>query len=216
MKAFLQNNWIVCVGMLILLGFLLLVLFVRLYLMKGQIKKMAKELEKNRESSYNKQMTITLMDDKLIKLAGEFNKSLDYQKELKLEAEKSRKELKHSISDIAHDLRTPVTVLKGNLQRLLLDGNLDEGQKEYLRICCDKTNILKDMVDEFFELSFYESELEDVPLKKVDITNFAVEFFVDSEAIIREKKWNQRSFFPKRVFFLWRMKNFCPECLAIY
>ena len=41
-------------------------------------------------------------------------------KELKLQEEAARKQLERSVSDIAHDLRTPLTVIKGNLQLLEL------------------------------------------------------------------------------------------------
>ena len=202
MDAFIKNNliWTIVVVGLLFVG--ICILAVRLVTIKVQMRRMTKELIKNRDGSYNKQMTVTLMDEDLTKLASEYNKSLDYQKELKLEAEHSRKQLQQSVSDIAHDLRTPVTVMKGNLQRLMLDGHLSDKDMEYVRICNEKTDTLRTMIDEFFELSFYESELNDVPLKRMDLTNFAAQFFVDQEAVIREKGIEPDIILPPKSLFI--------------
>ena len=100
------------------LSVIIIFLIIRLFIIKGNIGQVRNELKKTKDEGYNRQLRVSLMDKDVESLAGGINNKLDYQKNLKLETEKSRRQLEQSISDIAHDLRTPLTVVKGNLQML--------------------------------------------------------------------------------------------------
>lgn len=166
------------------------------------MREIAEELELNRDISYNKQITVSLFDKDLSNMAVKFNQNLEYQQDLKYEAEKSRNQLKQSISDIAHDLRTPITVIKGNLQRLQQTTELAEDAEEFVKICQNKTELLKQMVDEFFELSYFESENTKVNLETVDITNYAVQFLIEQETLIRENQFEPDINIPEKSLFI--------------
>lgn len=172
-------------GISMILLFLCTVLLIYIFSMKKEMKSFQKELFLTRERSYNRQLRVSLFDRDLTELAAEMNRNLDYQKQLKLQAEQSEGRLKQSVSDIAHDLRTPLTVIKGNLQMMDRDGSMSETDKGYLSICQDKTEVLKNMVDDFFEMSVLESDNIPVALSDVDVTRLLVQFVVDHEAVIR-------------------------------
>ncbi len=172
-------------GISMILLFLCTVLLIYIFSMKKEMKSFQKELFLTRERSYNRQLRVSLFDRDLTELAAEMNRNLDYQKQLKLQAEQSEGRLKQSVSDIAHDLRTPLTVIKGNLQMMDRDGSMSETDKGYLSICRDKTETLKNMVDDFFEMSVLESDNIPVALSDVDVTRLLVQFVVDHEAVIR-------------------------------
>ena len=110
----------------IVLAIAFIVLAVQLLSLKSEMRKLKTELELTRNKSYNRQLTVSLIDKDFSALATEMNKNLDYQKRLKLESERAERNLKQSVSDIAHDLRTPLTVIKGNLQMLESEEKLTE------------------------------------------------------------------------------------------
>ena len=114
----------------IVLAIMCVLLLVYIYAMKKQARGIGAELEKTRRISYNRQITVSLFDKSQNELATEINRNLNYQKSMKLEAEQSKEQLKQSISDIAHDLRTPLTVVKGNLQMLEREEALSERGRE--------------------------------------------------------------------------------------
>ena len=62
---------------------------------------------------------------------------------------------------------------------------MNETDKAYLSICQDKTETLKNMVDDFFELSVLESDNIPAVLSDVDVTRLLIQFVVDHEAVIR-------------------------------
>jgi signal transduction histidine kinase len=161
------------------------VLLFRLVSIRRQIRLLKEELERNLDPSYNRQITITLLDRGLNSLAAEINRSLDYQRRLKRDAVRAENDLKQSVSDIAHDLRTPMTVIKGNLQLLTQEEQLSPGGKEHLAICCEKADVLKDMAYAFFELSVLESDDAAAEIRTVNLTKVLMQFLADSEAAIR-------------------------------
>ncbi|MBR6223259.1 MAG: HAMP domain-containing histidine kinase [Lachnospiraceae bacterium] len=183
---------------IIALALLVAFLYLKLYLLKRNIRLFKKELNSTKKESYNRQLSLNLSDRDIEALGSELNKNLDYQKKLKLSEAQSRKELERSISDIAHDLRTPLTVVKGNLQMLEKEELSDKG-REYLSSAIRRSDALKDMVDEFFELSVLESDDRIPELTNLDITAFLTEFIIDNEALIRKHGLTPRFSFPERA-----------------
>lgn len=203
----------------------IIVLTINMLIRKKQIISMEKQLKNSQDYSYNKQIQLTLIDKDLTDLAVLINKNLDFQKTLKLQHETTERQLKQSISDIAHDLRTPLTVIKGNLQLLLNESSasehgaeaetdgvyqaeanvsgsvnkLNDAQIEYIKICMEKADVLKQMIDDFFELSVLESDIDEVPVEKINATNLIMQFVLDHEALIREKELTPDIVLPEKT-----------------
>lgn len=57
------------------------------------------------------------------------------------------------VSDIAHDLRTPLTIIRGRLETLLLKNDLDERSVHSIRIAVDETARLNEMLELILESS---------------------------------------------------------------
>lgn len=194
-----MNIWIIISSFLVLL---FLITFIRLQVLKRELRKMKNELAATRDRDYNRQITVSLFDRDLETLAGEMNQNLDYQKHLKYEAEQSEKQLRQSISDIAHDLRTPLTVIRGNLQMMEQRGEISEKAEGNLKTCQDKCDVLKDMVDDFFEMSVLESDSTPAELTEVNITNLLMQFIIDHEAVIREHDLTPDVRLPQKSIFI--------------
>ena len=186
---------------LVILSLLVIYLLVKVITMKSSIRNIRIELAKTKEENYNRQIRTTLNDRDVEKLAVEINENLDYQKNLKLESAGSRRQLEKSISDIAHDLRTPLTVVKGNLQ-MMRNENLSDKGREYLDISFKKADALKEMVDEFFEMSVLESDQNALELRKIDVPVFLSEFIIENEALIREKNLTPNISLPEKSIYI--------------
>lgn len=186
---------------LVILSLLVIYLLVKVITMKSSIRNIRRELAKTKEENYNRQIRTTLNDRDVEKLAVEINENLDHQKNLKLESAGSRRQLEKSISDIAHDLRTPLTVVKGNLQ-MMRNENLSDKGREYLDISFKKVDTLKEMVDEFFEMSVLESDQNALELRKIDVPVFLSEFIIENEALIREKNLTPNISLPEKSIYI--------------
>lgn len=160
------------------------------------------ELMLTRDREYNKQLTVDLFDSSLSEMAAEMNRNLDYQKKLKEKSEEAELSLKQSVSDIAHDLRTPLTVISGNLQMLKQENALTPAAMEYIRASEEKCASMKVMADDFFELSVLESDSSAVQTEKLNMTNELMQFIADNEAVIRSNGLVPDIVFPEKSVFV--------------
>lgn len=194
-----MKAWMIISMVLFLVCIAIMIYLLRL---KWEIRKAGEELPLTRDRSYNRQLTISLFDRDFMNLVVQINRNLDCQKQMKLETEQSERKLKQSISDIAHDLRTPLTVIKGNLQMLDRDFSGSEKERSYLDICLNKTDALKEMVEDFFEMSVLESDHTPIEGKEVNATNLLMQFIADHETVIREHNLTPEIRFPARSVIL--------------
>lgn len=190
------------------------ILFVYIIILKAQIRKAGRGIQLNKDTYYNRQITIELIDKDLNELISNFNSNLDYQKKLKFEAEQSENRLKQSISNIAHDLRTPITVIKGNLQLLTKINGMSDDERAHLKICMEKINVLGAMIDEFYEMSYYESEDVGVVLETVDANEFLAAFLIENESLIKERDIEPKIKMPNYSVFIKADKNMLQRMLA--
>ena len=186
---------------IIVLAAIIIFLLIWIIMIKKNIKQVREELTKTKDENYDRQLKVSLMDKDVESLAPEINNNLEYQKALKKETDLSRRQLEQSISDIAHDLRTPLTVVKGNLQMLEKEDLSDKG-REYLAISAKKADALKGMVDEFFELSVLESDNKLVELCKLDAVGFLSEFIIENETLIRQNDLTPEITFPEKSIYI--------------
>lgn len=76
---------------------------------------------------------------------------------------------KRMISNISHDLRTPLTAMLGYIEALRKDESLTEKEQEdFLRIAAEKGATLQRLIQEFFEMARLD-EIEDIDISQIDL-----------------------------------------------
>ena len=160
------------------------VLFIRIIRMKKQLRIIAEELNRTSEQSYNRMITVSLFDKDINTLTNTINNEINERKKLKLRIEQTENSLRQAISDIAHDLRTPLSVIKGELQIVSRDEAAGRELQHYVDICISKADDLSNMTDGFFELALLESESGKAELKKINLTNLLMKFIAENEGLI--------------------------------
>ncbi|MHC6180445.1 sensor histidine kinase [Clostridium sp. JNZ X4-2] len=119
------------------------------------------------------------MDRDIENLALIINQHINISKKAKLMQKNSQEDLKKSIANISHDLRTPLTSIKGYVQMLLSTKTLDEKQREYLETILRKSNLLEVLVKDFFEISIVESPECELKTEALNINNILYESLAD-------------------------------------
>lgn len=99
-------------------------------------------------------------------------------KKLQVQIKQEEDQLKQSISNISHDLRTPLTSIQGYLT-LLQECEDKQEQDQYIEIIKAKTDYLTDLVQEFYDLSVVENEQFDVECEKVDINRIVTDCLIE-------------------------------------
>lgn len=176
-------------------------LIVYLLMLKRQLKTMTRELDRTAQADYDRLVRISLVDKDITELAAAINRSIDNQKKLKIDAEQAETSLRRSVSDIAHDLRTPLSVIKGDLQ-LILREDIPPRCRELTQICLEKTERLKEISDEFFELAVLESDRSAVPVSRINLTNLLMKFIAENEGVIRLSGLEPEISLPPKTVFV--------------
>ncbi len=155
--------------------------------LKRNIRRFSKELEKLKDSDYRQPVKVTDFDKDLVELAVKVNEHTDIQQRLVTEYEQSRDRLGTVISGISHDFRTPLTAALGYLQMIEKSGELSERNAGYLGIAMQKNKYLKELSDEFFELTKIENGKEELDLEDINLSNILTEITLEQHTWVAER-----------------------------
>ena len=180
--------------MKILLGTICVCLFVILCVLlwkyislKRNIRRFSRELEKLKDDDYRQPVKVTNFDKDLVELAVKVNEHTDIQRSLANEYEQKKKQLGTVISGISHDFRTPLTASLGYLQMIEKSGELSEKNAEYLTVAMQKNKYLKELSDEFFEVTKTENGNEELRIEEVNLSNILTESVLEQHGWISER-----------------------------
>ncbi len=148
------SSWLI----IIFLSFLLIVSVGMLLLFHWDIRRMTKQLEEIIENFGTNELVRTNTHSKtLSRFVTKINQLIHLFKQDQQHTQKREKQLKQEITNISHDLRTPLTSMKG-FSELLHDPSLSEEEKrEFLTIIQKKIDNLTMMADLFYEFSQIDS-----------------------------------------------------------
>lgn len=163
------------------------VLLLKYVSLKRNIRHFSQELEKLKDSNYRQPVKITDFDKDIAELAVKVNEHTDIQRQLEKEYEQSRKQLGTVISGISHDFRTPLTASLGYLQMIEKSGELSEKNEEYLSIVMQKNKYLKELSDEFFELTKIENNSDELNIENINLSNILTETVLEQHSWISER-----------------------------
>lgn len=170
----------ICVCLLVILC----VLLWKYISVKKNIRHFSKELEKLKDSDYRQPLKVSDFDKDIVELAVKVNEHTDIQRKLGNDYEQSKKQLSTVISGISHDFRTPLTASLGYLQMIEKSGELSEKNAEYLGIAMQKNQYLKELSDEFFELSKIDSGKEQLNMEEVNLSNILTDHILEQHSWI--------------------------------
>ncbi len=150
-----------------------------IYLLKKDLKNISRMLEQKYHLHTNTHLVTTTQDKDIIKLISQINETFDKQKHIELEVQKTNLELKQAITNISHDLRTPLTSALGYIQ-LLQSGKTDQAKKaEYLPIIEKKLKRLSVLLDELFEFTRIVEGTNELVIEKINLTNLVCDMISD-------------------------------------
>lgn len=170
----------------IILFLICIFLAVKLYVIKQSIKEIEKFFSKILRTDTNNIIAISSSDKDIKNLTINLNDNLSELRGQKLQYKNGNQELKKIITNISHDLRTPLTAIKGYVD-LIEQEKLSNNQKKYLKVIQKKSNELTELTGQLFE---YTKLMDiDVKIKKEEccINEILEETLVSYYSIFKEQ-----------------------------
>ena len=144
------------IALSVVLALCVLGLLVRLYLLHRDLAEIARELEEKLAADTNAQISISTGDRAVRSFAAQINVQLASLRRERLRLQCGDAELKASITNISHDLRTPLTAICGYLE-LLEQETHTEKSKRYLTIIRERTDVMHALTEELLQYSVITS-----------------------------------------------------------
>lgn len=164
--------------MIILLLLIIIFILICIILFKVKVEKDKNENLKYIQNKLNKiikentceKLLVNTDDKQLRKILVEINSLLDFSQKILADYRKKEISISKMLSNISHDLKTPLTVILGYIETIKLDKDISKAEREILLSKVhSKTLEVIELINKFFDLAKLESGDKDVTISRVNI-----------------------------------------------
>lgn len=173
---------LIVIGVLVLM---ILVLSAKVYFLHKAAKEITKSFHDRLTTDTNTLIDISTRDPHMRKLASDINVQLRLLRKERHRYQQGDLELKEAVTNISHDLRTPLTAIGGYLD-LLEREDKSETVQRYLSQIQNRTEALKNLTDELFRYSVVTSP-QDLKLEPMDVVLALEESLLSFYAVMEER-----------------------------
>lgn len=141
--------------------------------MKLEIKNISKQIRTWNGENIN--IRTNAINNEIEELVRDINSIYDENQKVRAENKRIDEELRRSISNMSHDLRTPLTSISGYIQLIKNDKSSEEEKKEYLDIVDKRARSLQGLITNFYDLSRLNSNDYIFNFKNINLKNILLE-----------------------------------------
>lgn len=150
------------------LALAVVVLSLKIYFMKKAAREIAQCFADCLAEDTNVLITVSTGDKAMRALAEAINRELRQLRRQQLQYLNGDSELKGAVTNISHDLRTPLTAICGYLE-LLQKEEKSPNVARYLEVIAGRAEVMKQLAEELFRYSVILSAEEKLTLKDLDL-----------------------------------------------
>ena len=171
----------------IVFGILLIISLVYHVIYRRQVERLGRQVAFLNENKSEMKITTDIGTVELKELGKQIQKLNDRLQNTEKTYAKQDASLRETITNLSHDIRTPLTSLDGYFQ-LLAATNIDQEKKEYyLKIIKNRIESLNDMLNELFTYAKLQDVNYEIELTELDITALTADILVSFYDVIAEK-----------------------------
>ena len=195
--------WILIIIFLILV---IIFLISKIVIINLSIKEIEINIEKILKEDSNRLITISTNNINLKKLANNLNLYIYEFRKQEKKYKNGNQELQKSITNISHDLRTPLTAIKGYIDLIEKD-NLNKKQSNYLKIISDKVDILTTLTEQLYDYSKCLDLKDKIKKEKVCINDILEDVLVSYYGLFKQKNITPKILIVEKKIFKYLDKN---------
>ena len=182
------------------LSLTVLLLVFKVLSMQKATREIAAGFAEHLQSDTNTLICVSTRDRHVRTLAASINRELRTLREMRHRYQNGDKELKSAVTNISHDLRTPLTAICGYLD-LLEAEEKSEQTARYVAQIANRIEVLKSLTEELFRFSVISSEPA-LKLERVNVCHVLEDALVSFYGAFEGQKITPRITMPKQP--VWR------------
>lgn len=140
---------------------------------KREFRRINKQITENVDEYAN--IKTKSVDKDIENLVESINLIFDSRQKIVAEKNKNEEKIRQSISNMSHDLRTPLTSIMGYLQMIKSEKSSEADKNEYMDIVEKRTKSLQQLISSFYDLSRMEGNEYNFNYKKVNLSSILCE-----------------------------------------
>ncbi len=134
------------------------------------MEEICEELKEHLSMDTNTLLTISSRDKWVCAIAEKLNQQIRVLREERLRYQQGDRELKEAVTNISHDLRTPLTAICGYLHLLSFEERI-EMIKHYFKLIENRVGAMMGLTEELFQYSVILTKPEELSIVPVDMGN---------------------------------------------
>lgn len=162
------------------------ILSIKILLIYKSIKEIRREFSEKLENDTNTLISISSTDKAICALANDINIQLRKLRKQQLRFQLGDTEIKNAVTNISHDLRTPLASICGNLD-LLEQEELSEAASRYTEVIRNRSEVLTQLTEELFRYSVIMTAESDGIKEPAIINNVLEECIAASYTALTER-----------------------------
>lgn len=140
---------------------------------KREFRRINKQIIENLDEYAN--IKTKFVDKDIENLVASINLIFDSRQKIVAEKNKNEEKIREGISNMSHDLRTPLTSIIGYLQMIKSEKSSEADKNEYMDIVEKRTKSLQQLISSFYDLSRMEGNEYNFNYKKVNLSSILCE-----------------------------------------
>lgn len=166
---------------------------------RRKLSEMARKLQEILDRGDGAYLMVFTDNKELMALAAQINRLLEKHQKARADFYRSEMASKKMLSNISHDIKTPMTVVLGYLEIMRLQG---ECSGEMLEKAERKAQNVMELMHQFFSLAKLESGDMDIALSRIDASGVCRETVLSFYEILMEKNFQVEVKIPEEAVYV--------------
>lgn len=164
-----------------------------------KLKKISQKLEEIQDTDSDENVMVFTDNKVLMDLLAQINRLLENQRKVKVDYRRSEISSKKMLSNISHDIKTPMTVILGYLEIMRLNSS---GENEMLLKVEQKAQRVMELINQFFTLAKLEAGDTEIEISKIDVCEACRENVLDFYELLTQKEFQVQVDIPEEAVFV--------------
>lgn len=170
--------------------FIFILLFLMIYILKlfcwkKQIRKINIQLQEILDGKTHKFITLTLMDKDLENMTEMINVIIERERVSYGQAQIKEDKQKENITCLSHDLRTPLTSIRGYLE--LMQNASEEKRAKYVEALLGKAIRLEQLINDFYQISLLDDNEFSYKKETIELNKLITDVLLDNYSLVENK-----------------------------
>lgn len=164
-----------------------------------QLKEISQKLEKIQDTDSDENIMMFTDEQALMELLVQINRLLENQRKMKVDYRRSQISAKKMLSNISHDIKTPMTVILGYLEIMRINGDKED---EMLLKVEQKAKRVMELINQFFALAKLEAGDMELEISRINICEVCRENILDFYELLKQKEFQVEVKIPEEAVFI--------------